>query len=106
MLNLFMQVPGLVRKRLAKRCKEVYEYMVMAQAVAEEGGDDDDMPQVLHETRGQGWETVLCMVCVSESVRECHTVLMGLHAPSPPPPSCPNPRGRTKSQPWISVVWI
>jgi hypothetical protein len=68
MLNLFMQVPGLVRKRLAKRCKEVYEYMVMAQAVAEEGGDDDDMPQVLRETRGQGWDPVLCAVCVSERV--------------------------------------
>ena len=45
MLNLFMQVPGLVRKRLAKRCKEVYEQTVMLQALAEEG-EDDELPQV------------------------------------------------------------
>ncbi len=45
MLNLFMQVPGLVRKRLAKRCKEVYEQTVMLHALAEEG-EDDELPQV------------------------------------------------------------
>ena len=45
MLNLFMQVPGLVRKRLAKRCKDVYEQTVMLQALAEEG-EDDELPQV------------------------------------------------------------
>ena len=45
MLNLFMQVPGLVRKRLAKRCKEVYEQTVMLQALAEDG-EDDELPQV------------------------------------------------------------
>lgn len=40
MLNLFMQVPRLVRTRLAKRCRELYDYML--QTTRGDGDDDDD----------------------------------------------------------------
>ncbi len=39
MLDLFIQVPAVVRKRLDKRCKEVYE-SVRISLSAEDGGED------------------------------------------------------------------
>ena len=40
MLNLFMQVPRLVRTRLAKRCRELYDYML--RTTRGDGEDDED----------------------------------------------------------------
>jgi hypothetical protein len=39
MLDLFIQVPAVVRKRLAKRCKEVYESVRIS--LSTEDGDED-----------------------------------------------------------------
>ena len=53
MLNLFMQVPRLVRTRLAKRCREVYDYML--QSTRGDGEDDDDNgPQQARAATGTG----------------------------------------------------
>jgi hypothetical protein len=48
MLNLFMQVPAIVRSRLAQRCKNVYECMHMLLTAADDGIDDmgEDAMQV------------------------------------------------------------
>ena len=48
MLNLFMQVPAIVRSRLAQRCKNVYECMHMVLTAADDGIDDmgEDVMQV------------------------------------------------------------
>jgi hypothetical protein len=64
MLNLFMQVPAIVRTRLAKRCKEVYECMHMVLAAADDGIDDvgEDAFQVRTGTRctcSMHWEALV-----------------------------------------------
>ena len=46
MLNLFIQVPKVIRKRLARRCKELYE-CAWAERAASEGADDGEGQQVL-----------------------------------------------------------
>ncbi len=49
MLNLFMQVPEMVRTRLAKRCKEVYEFVRQAQNTADDVEQDEILQQVSWE---------------------------------------------------------
>jgi hypothetical protein len=43
MLSLFMQVPKLVRSRLAKRCKEVYEVMHTLLTASDDALDEEDV---------------------------------------------------------------
>jgi hypothetical protein len=49
MLNLFIQVPKVIRKRLARRCKELYE-CAWAERAASEGADDGEGQQVLSKS--------------------------------------------------------
>jgi hypothetical protein len=48
MLDLFLQVPELVRTRLAKRCRDVYEHVRKSQSTSITDDDDDEDNQVLH----------------------------------------------------------
>ncbi len=64
MLNLFMQVPEMVRTRLAKRCKDVYEFMRQSQSAM----DEVDQAEVLQQ---------VCALPLHRRVQIC---------PSPPPP--------------------
>jgi hypothetical protein len=63
MLNLFIQVPVVVRKRLARRCKELYEYAWQERA-ASEGADEGEAPQV-------GVLSVVVGVAPTGAGREC-----------------------------------
>ncbi len=53
MLNLFMQVPRLVRTRLAKRCRELYDYML--RTTRGDGEDDEDNGPQQVRPRWESW---------------------------------------------------
>jgi hypothetical protein len=54
MLDLFMQVPTLVRTRLSKRCKELYEVMLRMMGAGDEAGEGEG-PQQVRSPPGHGY---------------------------------------------------
>jgi hypothetical protein len=108
MLDLFMQVPVLVRKRLAVRCKHVYEGMRECQRPVE-SDDDAGMPvrAVTTRTRTDAVPSICPDVCdpTSYATVPCQHLTAGpivLHTrcwnPSPIRLSLPSP-ARTPSFP-------
>jgi hypothetical protein len=69
MLNLFMQVPRLIRKRLAVRCKEVYRQCVLVDDV----GDVAEEAGVLHTSRQVLWAVRGMLVYAREDCAATHT---------------------------------
>ena len=72
MLDLFIQVPAIIRKRLSRRCKEVYE-TVRAHVSAEEadeGTQEQVRPPLL--TRISSGSETLCRAPVNRSLRPLH----------------------------------
>lgn len=69
MLNLFMQVPRLIRKRLAVRCKEVYRQCVLVDDV----GDEAEEAGVLHTSRQVVWAVRGMLVYARVDCAAIHT---------------------------------
>jgi hypothetical protein len=69
MLNLFMQVPRLIRKRLAVRCKEVYRQCVLVDDV----GDEAEEAEVLHTSKQVLWAVRAMLVYARVDCPAIHT---------------------------------